>query len=465
MRAWLTVIVLTALVGTNPPAWAGEHVQQELGFKRLELKAGHSVIAKLPKEVKRVSVGDPKVADVLVISPRQIYVNGKAAGSTNLAVWDQGENLLGVFTVQVARDLTRLKEHLFRIMPGEAVEVREMEGAVLLSGRVSSKEAKERAEAVAKAFAPKQVTNVIKVGGSQQVLLRVRFAEVSRRALNKLNFNLGFFNPTGAFGFTFLDQLAFPKETAIGLDSFSTKLDFANKMNGMFGFNAGGARFLGFLEALKANGLARILAEPNLVALSGKKAEFLAGGEFPIPVPQRDNITIEFKKFGVQLNFTPEILDDGRIRLQVEPVVSELDYQTAVVIQSFTVPGLITRRAMTQLELKDGQSFAVAGLFRDDVSHTVSKLPFLGDVPILGALFRSTDFQNKKTELMIVVTPELVKPGVGVPPQRLPGEFLNLPDDFAIYLLGEMTSPKQEAEGIPRSLKEMEGNFGYAMVY
>ena len=241
----------------------------------------------------------------------------------------------------------------------------------------------------------------------------MRFAEVSRRALNKLNFNLGFFNPTGAFGFTFLDQLAFPTETSIGLDSFSTKLDFASKMNGMFGFSAGGARFMGFLDALKENGLARILAEPNLVATSGKKAEFLAGGEYPIPVPQRENITIEFKKFGVQLNFTPEVLEDGKVRLMVEPVVSELDYQTAVIIQSFTIPGLTTRRAKTQLELKDGQSFAIAGLFRDDITQTVSKLPLLGDIPILGALFRSTNFQNKKTELVIVVTPEVVKPGVG----------------------------------------------------
>ena len=457
-----SLMILAALLMASPAA-----AEQTLGAGsgRLELKMGHSLVADLPRPVARVSVGKPDIADVLVINSRQLYVNGKAPGSTNLTLWDKKDHLMGVYTLRVVRDLTRLKEQLYRIMPREPIQVHEMEGRVLLSGRVSSLEAKRRAEAIAKALAPKQVTSVLRLGGSQQVLLKVRFAEVSRTAMKKLNFNLGFFNPAGAFAFTFLQGLVQPSDTAIGLDSFSTKLDFSKNLKGMWGFDAGGARFLGFLDALKENGLAKILAEPNLVATSGHKAEFLAGGEFPIPVPQKDYVTIEFKKFGVQLNFTPEVLDDGRIRLTVEPEVSELDYTNAVVIDTFTVPGLITRRAKTQLELRSGQSFAIAGLFRDDITHTISKLPFLGDIPILGTLFRSTDFRSKKTELVIVVTPELVTEGVGKPPRRLPGEDLREPDEFSLFLLAELTGPRRKPAAIPLSPRELEGRFGHAVVY
>lgn len=467
MRSLTTIAILAISLLLALPA-AGMAGQVPSGLSRIELKAGHSTVINLPRPVKRVSVGDPEVADVLVISRRQIYMAAKKAGSTNVTLWDQKDRLVAVHEVRVARDLTVLKEHLYQIMPHEPVQVREMEGRILLSGRVSSREAKLRALEVAKALAPKEVTSVLQLGGSQQVLLKVRFAEVSSRALKKLNFNLGFFNDLGSFGFTLLNGLVTPFETSIGLNSFSTKLDFGTNMNGMFGFPLGGSKVTGFLDALKENGLAKILAEPNLVATSGQKAEFLAGGEFPVPIPQKDSVTIKYKKFGVQLYFTPEILEDGRIRLKVEPEVSELDYVNAVVLDTFAVPGLITRRAKTQLELKSGQSFAIAGMFRDDINNVVSKLPFLGDIPILGALFRSTEFQSKKTELVIVVTPLLVGPGVGVPPKRLPGEDMVEPDEFSIYLLAEMAGPpkKDKAQtGIPLSPSEMEGRFGHAVVY
>ena len=447
MSRWPACLLFLIILALAVSAGASEDSQERLGFSRLEVNAGHSLVVNLPQKVKRVSVGNPEIADVLMITPRQLYVSAKAPGSTNISLWEGEDGLLGVFEVRVARDLTRLKKHLYEILPGEAVEVRELEGAVVLSGRVSSRTAKEQAEAVANVFAPKAVANVLKVGGTRQVLLKVRFAEVSKNALKKLNFNLGFFNPAGAFGFTFLDGLVNPIETAIGLDSFSTQLDFSPNMNGMFGFNAGGARFLGFLEALKQNGLARILAEPNLVATSGEKAEFLAGGEYPIPVPQKENITITFKKYGVQLTFIPEITDDGRVRLKVTPEVSELDYSNAVVIDTFAVPGLITRRAQTELELDNGQSFAIAGLFRDDITESVSKVPFLGDIPVLGALFRSTNFQSKKTELVIVVTPEIIRPGEHRPPTSLPGTDLKAPGDLALFFLGSMPEPRPGGEG------------------
>ncbi|MCB2187523.1 MAG: type II and III secretion system protein family protein [Deltaproteobacteria bacterium] len=481
MKTWLAIVVAAALCLTTTALWAappGQVSITDLGFSQLEMKAGHSLVVKLPRDVKRVSVGKPEVADVLVLAPRQLYVNAKGVGTTNISLWDGQNAMIGVFEVRVARDLTRLKEHLYKIMPTEQVEVREMEGAVLLSGRVSSAQAKAQAEAVAKAFAPKQVTSVLEVGGTRQVVLKVRFAEVNRKALNRLNFNLGFFNPAGAFGFTFLNNLVNTYDTSIGLDSFVTRFDFARNLNGMFGFPLGGAKVMGFLEALKQQGLAKILAEPNLVATSGEKAEFLAGGEYPIPVPQRDNVTILFKKFGVQLTFLPIILPDGRIQLQVEPEVSELDYSTAVVINNFTVPGLITRRAKTQLELDDNQSFAIAGLFRDDITQTVGKIPLLGDIPILGALFRSTEFQTKQTELVIVVTPELVRPGSHPVKSPLPGENLKAPNLWKLFLFAEFpheedphATPDPQApqttqqSAIPHSMREMEGDFGHAMVY
>jgi pilus assembly protein CpaC len=439
----------------------------------VEIKSGHSRLVDLPAPVKRVSVGKSEIADVVVINPRQLYVNGIKVGSTNISLWDSDERLMGVFEVRISRDLARLKEHLYQILPREPVEVRELEGKVVLSGRVSSLVARERAEAVAKAFAPKEVTSVIEIGGSQQVLLKVVFAEVSKNALKRMNFNLGLLNAAGEFMFTLLDGLTAPIETVImpGIPSasrpslFYTELDFSKNMNGMFGWNMGGNnRILGFVDALKGDGVAKILAEPNLVATSGKNAEFLAGGEYPIPVPQRDTIAIEFKKYGVQLNFMPEIMDDGRIRLMVEPEVSELDFSTAVVIESFTVPGLITRRAKTQLELNDGQSFAIAGLFRDDVSQTINKFPLLGDIPILGALFRSTKFQKKETELVIVVTPEVVKPGMGRV-DRLPTDKLQKLDDFDIFLMGKLISPEDKSPALPRSPKELEGNFGHEVIY
>ena len=463
---YLAIITIAVGLLTGAGICQAQDGDSELGFSRLEIKASHSTVVKLPRAASRVSVGDAKVADVLMVNTHQLYVSAKAPGTTNITLWDKKDELLGLFEVRVVSDLTRLKEHLYKIMPHEPVEVREMQGAVLLSGRVSSIEAKARAEAVAHAFAPKKVTNVLQVGGSQQVLLKVRFAEVSRKALKKMNFNLGYFDPTGLFAFTFLKGLVTPSETSIGLDSFSTRLEFSQNMNGMFGFKSGSGRILGFIDALKENGLAKILAEPNLVATSGKKAEFLAGGEYPIPVPQKDSITIKFKKFGVRLDFTPEILEDGRVRLAVEPEVSELDFTTAAVVQNFVVPGLTTRKAKTQLELNDGQSFAIAGLFRDDISEAISKVPFLGDIPILGALFRSTEFQSKKTELVIVVTPEIVRAGVGAPPESLPGEHLKEPGELALFFLARFPEPdKNKGRPIPLSPRELEGGFGHAVVY
>ena len=408
----------------------------------------------------RVSVGRAEVADVVMVTPRQLYLNARQVGSTNVSLWDQKDRLMEVFEVDVVRDLTRLKEQLYHMLPNEPVEVRGLGGSVVLSGQVSSEQAKKRAEALAEAYAPKKTASLLEIGGNQQVQLLVRFAEVSRRVTKRMNINMAIVNPlTGDFLFTLLGGLIAPSDTA------GSTLTLSDKVNAMGGFHYGQTKVSAFLDILKENGLAKILAEPNLVAASGQKAEFLAGGEFPIPVPQRENITITFKKFGVQLAFQPEIRPGRRIRLTVAPEVSELDFTTAVVVQGYTVPGLTTRKAKTQVELADGQSFAMAGMFRDDISQAVSKFPVLGDLPILGALFRSTEFKKKKTELLIVVTPRIVRPGqekVGPTPVA----YFKEPDDFQLFMLGKMATPEPgRGQGPPLSPKELEGHFGHDLAW
>ncbi|MCF8122107.1 MAG: type II and III secretion system protein family protein [Desulfarculaceae bacterium] len=336
--------------------------------------------------------------------------------------------------------------------------MRGLAGAVVLSGQVSALEAKKRAEALTEAYAPKKTTSLLEVGGNQQVQLQVRFAEVSRKVTKRMNINLRILNPlTGDFLYTMLGSLIAPQTDGTLL--------LSDKVNAMGGFHSGQTQISAFLDILKENGLAKILAEPNLVAASGQQADFLAGGEFPIPVPQRENITITYKKFGVQLSFLPEVRPGKRIRLTVAPEVSELDWSTAVVVQGFTVPGLTTRKAKTQLELADGQSFAIAGLFRNDITQSISKFPVLGDLPILGALFRSTEFKKNKTELLIVVTPRIVRPGQ----ERLgpnPITTFSDPDDFAFFMLGKLASPKAVSpQGPPRSPQELEGRFGHDLAW
>lgn len=426
--------------------------------RREVLKLGHSRLLKLPVPAGRVSVGRAQVADVVMVTPRQLYLNALSVGTTNVSLWDQKDRLLEVFEVVVIRDLTNLKEQLYQILPNEPVEVRGLAGSVVLSGQVSSLEAKKRAEALTEAYAPKKTTSLLEVGGNQQVQLQVRFAEVSRKVTKRMNINLRILNPlTGDFLYTMLGGLIAPQTDGT--------LALSDKVNAMGGFHSGQTQISAFLDILKENGLAKILAEPNLVAASGQQADFLAGGEFPIPVPQRENITITYKKFGVQLGFLPEVRPGKRIRLTVAPEVSELDWTTAVVVEGFTVPGLTTRKAKTQLELADGQSFAIAGLFRNDITQSVSKFPVLGDLPILGALFRSTEFKKNKTELLIVVTPRIVRPGQ----ERLgpnPVTTFSDPDDFAFFMLGKLATPKAaRPQGPPLSPQELEGRFGHDLAW
>jgi pilus assembly protein CpaC len=301
----------------------------------------------------------------------------------------------------------------------------------------------------------------LEVAGVHQVMLEVRVSEISRSLLRRLGFNFNYVSSSGRnLGLSLLNRL-----TTLPAGGFpSTGIDVSESVNAIFRFLSQDTTWTVFIDALKEEGLLKVLAEPTLITLSGKTANFLAGGEFPIPVPQSTGgggttITIEYKPFGVGLNFTPTVLSNKKINMQVTPEVSELDFSNALTISGFVVPSITTRRVSTVIELADGQSFAIAGLLKDDVREIVSKFPLLGDIPVLGALFRSTSFRKNESELIVIVTPHLVKP-LDMAKQTLPTDQYVEPNDLEFYLLGNM-----EGRGKPHPVKGsgLEGEFGHIL--
>ena len=423
---------------------AGALEQREI--QRLELTAGKSRVLDLPVAIKRASLANPEVADTVVLSPTQIYITGKTTGVTNLTLWNESGKMMGMYDVVIAPDLSRLKENLHKAFPDEkGILVTASHDYITLSGTASSATNLSRAMSIAEAYAPKKVINSMQVGGVQQVMLEVRVAEMNRELIRRLGINATAMTPQG-FGMTALNQLT----TMLGGNSFAgvssgvtnaltNTLNLSQQAlaaNGAFQFQTGNITWSGFVDALQQENIVKVLAKPTLMALNGQEAAFLAGGEFPIPVPQAFGlITIQFKKFGVGLVFTPNIMDKNHISLSVAPEVSELDFQNALRTQGFIVPAITTRRATTTIELADGQSFAIGGLLRDNVKESINKYPWLGDIPILGALFRSTSYQKNETELLIIVTAHLVKP-LDMTAQSLPTDYYEEPNDFEFYLMG-----------------------------
>ena len=436
----------------EPAASTQPSSMEQREIQKLELTAGKSKVLDLPVAIKRASLANPEVADTVVLSPTQIYLTGKTTGITNLTLWNESGKMMGMYDVVVMPDLSRLKENLHKVMPDEkGILVTASHDHITLSGTASNANNLSRALSIAEAYAPKKVINSMQVGGVQQVMLEVRVAEMNRELVRRLGINATAMTPQG-FGMTALNQLT----TMLGGNSFAgitsgtfpggliapltNTLNLSQQasqaVNGAFQFQTGNITWSGFVDALQQENLVKVLAKPTLVALNGQEAAFLAGGEFPIPVPQAFGlITIQFKKFGVGLVFTPNVMDKKHISLNVAPEVSELDFQNALRTQGFIVPAITTRRATTTIELADGQSFAIGGLMRDNVREIINKYPGLGDIPILGALFRSTSFQKNETELLIIVTAHLVKP-LDMNAQTLPTDYYEEPNDFEFYLMG-----------------------------
>ncbi len=373
-------------------------------------------------------VGNSEIADVLALTDRTVYILGKALGSTSLTIYGREKNLIAVLDLVVSPDIEALKARLFEIMPDEKIEARTANGAVVLSGTVSGNTTMDKILAVSERFAPGLVTNLMSVEGSQQVMLRVRFIEVKRSILKNMGFNFKIFE--GDFSFT--SGNTFASNTALA--------DFGAVA--LTGGTLGAVGIDALLNALETKGLTKTLAEPNLIALSGDTASFLAGGEFPVQTVSEDQTQIEFKPFGVRLSFTPTVLDNGLINLIVSPEVSSVDFSVAVA----GTPGLTVRRATTTIELRDGQSFAIAGLLQDDFSDTIEQIPLLGDVPILGALFRSSQFKKNETELVIIVEAHLVKPAP-IGSLATPADNFIPPSESDIWLFGRIEAP---GSGIPR---------------
>ena len=425
--------------------------------RTLDLITGQSVVLKSHDAIKRVSLADPEVADTHIISPMQIYVTGKTIGATNLTLWDQSDRVSAIFDVQVAPHTTQLKQRLHDILPGEPIRIVTTHDAVTLSGEVSSKAKLQQALEVAEVYMPKKVINLMQVSGVNQVMLEVRVAEMARSLTRRLGFNFDVFKDGRHFGLSLLNNLIGLSDTIPANASYG--VDVGQAVNELFRFGTNGVTITTFIDALKENGLAKILAEPTLVTMSGQEASFLAGGEFPIPIAQRsDTVTVQYKTFGVALRFTPNVIDQERISIRVAPEVSELDFSNAVTLSGFVIPALTTRRAATVIELRDGQSFAIAGLLNQSVREVVSKVPLLGEIPILGALFRSSSYQKDETELVIIVTPHFVKP-LDMEAQTLPTDQFVEPNDFEFYLLG-----RTEGHGSPvKTQGSLDGQFGYIL--
>lgn len=427
------------------PAAPQDPVALPGGAESLRVFVGRSVLVDSVAALTRVSVTDPAIASATVISPRQVLIHGHQPGAVTLILWDERARIRSL-DLRVERDLHPLREAFQKALPQETIEVSESGAAIVLSGRASSKNAGERAVALAQTQAEKVVNLLVEAGG--QVLLKVRVAEVNRAAIQDLGLNLfgtgltlGDANVIGTvttkqFG-DFVGNVGAIPQTVQG----GTTVPAPNVMAGGIGNTAEGTpavfgtndllnifaflpdRNLGALvKALEQRNLLEILAEPNLLAQNGQEASFLAGGEFPFPVLQATTgglpgITIQFREFGVRLKFTPTILGDDRISLKVIQEVSSLDFSNALTISGFVIPALSTRRTETQLQLGDGQSFAVAGLIDKRVTEVASKIPGLGDIPIIGKLFRSRSQQRVDSELLVMVTPLLVKP---LPPGQEP---------------------------------------------
>lgn len=413
-------------------------INQSEASKSYEVVLGvsKSMPVNVPMAYTDVLVADPKIADVTPVDTRTVSIVGKAMGSTVLTIYGANKSLLATVNIVVSADLEGLKEQLHRVLPAETdVTVGSANQSIVLSGAVSSPAALQQVLALAETYDPKKVVNLLSVRGTQQVMLSVRFVEMNRTAAKNLGLNV---NQTQTNG---RPQLA--------VSTGENLINAATAAASTFGniallFQSGGGDLTFLFDALETKGLVKTLAEPTLVALSGDTASFLAGGEFPIPVNAFSGgssnttvpfVTVQFKQFGISLAFTPTIQSDGLVNMVVNPEVSSIDPTTSVTVSGISIPGIKVRRAHTTVELRDGESFTIAGLLANDYQNNISAYPWIGDLPVLGALFRSTSYQQDETELVMVVTPHLVVPRRA--PTATPADQFVPPSDYELFLLGQ----------------------------
>jgi pilus assembly protein CpaC len=429
-----------AAPAAQTPAQAPVPVQQaaeQEGPQTLHLLVGRSIVISSPSRIKRVSLADPNIAEAIVVSPTQVLVNGRTPGGVSLLIWDESDQSQA-FEVSVDIDVLGLSQKIHEVFPNEDVHIETSRDVVMLSGKISSAQIAEKILEVVKNTTPK-VTSLMQVptAPTGQILLQVRFAEVNRSIIKQSGINLLSLPGAKNIGTISTQQFAPPQLTSsnsVGNNTTGgTGIGLSDLLN-IFIFRPD-INVAATIKLLQEQNVLEILAEPNLMTESGKDASFLAGGEFPYPILQSTGggggfagITIQFKEFGVRLNFTPTLTPDGMIHLKVKPEVSSLDFTQALTLQGFVIPALATNRVESEMDLTDGQSFAIAGLLDNRVTSQMQKIPGIGDVPILGKLFQSRNLNKSKNELLIVVTPRLVKPipaDKATPNENFPMKFMN----------------------------------------
>ncbi len=435
---------------------------------RLQVPLNRAIVVESDTPFAELSIANPGIADLSSLSDRTIYVLGKLPGTTTLTLFDAAGRLITNVDVVVTPDLSEFKERLRQILPGEKIEVRSANDGIVLSGVVTSAPKLARALELAERYAPERVSNLMSVGGIQQVMLKVRFAEMQRNVSKSLSASLSL---SGGLGSDVGIRGGTGGLTTNGgsTAAIAGSLPETNTNTGavLFGFNAGSTQVGILLEALEQKGVVRFLAEPNLVALSGQEAKFLAGGEYPVPVAQADDRTsVEFKPFGVELSFIPRVVDKDLINLELKAAVSAIDPANGVTVDGgFTIAAFSRRETSTTVEMRDGESFAIAGLLQDDFTDSSSQLPWIGDVPILGALFRSANYQRRQTELVIIISAHLVTPTRGEA-LALPTDRIKPPTEQDLFLYGRTAAgthtPKKGAAG-EVAQQDFTGSYGYVL--
>jgi pilus assembly protein CpaC len=422
-------------------------VLQGQASESLNVPMNRAVVVESDVPFAELSIANPGIADISTLSDRSIYVLGKAPGRTTLTLLSPEGQLISNVDVHVTPDIAEFKERLQQIIPGENIEVRTANDGIVLSGQVSSTAKMDRALDLANRYAPDRVSNLMVVGGTQQVMLKVRFAEMNRTVSKALGGSL--------------------TARANGTDG-SGIIGGGSGLSSAFGgvianFGVGDLSFQVLLEALETKGMVRTLAEPNLTALSGQEAKFLAGGEYPVPVSQDDDtITVEYKPFGVELNFTPVVVDQDIINLTIDAAVSSIDPANGINVDGFDIDAFKRRETSTTVEMRDGESFAIAGLLQDDFRNSNSQLPWVADIPVLGALFRSADYQRSQTELVIIVTPHLVTPVAGEA-LALPTDRIRIPTERELFLFGEVASSPKKGAAAEVARQDFSSPYGYVM--
>lgn len=439
------IFIATAAIAATSilyPAFAERLVQVEMNKGKM---------IKLDSPVSSVVMADPETADIQVVSPKLLFVHGKRVGETSLFAVDDEDNTILNATVEVTHNIGKIKRLIKKVAPDAEVEINTVDGGLLLEGHANSSAESENIRSLAERFLGDndKMVNMMTTGGSDQVTLQVKIVEMSRNDIKRLGVNLQALFGVGGMALQVIQGRNVLLDGAGVLNRGVGNTDTA-----VFGSysNSGRTNISGFIDALEDQGMANILAEPSLTTASGKTANFLAGGEFPIAVNSGDGqISVEYKPFGVGLNFTPTVLSKDRISLNVAPEVSTISFDNPVATAGINNPILLTRKAQATVELGSGQTFALAGLLRNEYSNSINKFPGLGDVPVVGALFRSQNFQNNQTELVILVTPYVVRPISKKEKVQTPVDGLRAPTDFERLVLGSLYEQEpMEDENAPR---------------